>query len=172
MQSHTNILSWQWRSKDNFYVRWNKDFHFKSHEGVSYFIWKTSKWTQRLKFTERRQQPEDSVESFTSDLHQIASKCKFDALVLMDSLQGQFIMGVSDDCLREKLLLHDDNTLAFQVAVDCAKEFESKTGQLGFPTCQITWGQPRTCTRLPSKNHNLLKKLVSDAVQKPFSLVF
>ncbi|MEL6931000.1 MAG: RNase H-like domain-containing protein, partial [Cyanobacteria bacterium J06600_6] len=42
----------------------------------------------------------------------------------MDSLLGQFIAGVSDDRLREKLLLHDDTTLTFQLAVDCAKEFE------------------------------------------------
>ena len=42
----------------------------------------------------------------------------------MDSLLGQFIVGVSDDRPREKLLIHKDNTLTFQVAVDCAEEFE------------------------------------------------
>ena len=42
-----------------------------------YFQPESSKWSERVKFSERRQGKNESVKSFVADLRQIASKCDF-----------------------------------------------------------------------------------------------
>ena len=92
----------------------------------SYFVGTTSKWTHRLKFNERKQKQGESIESFTSDLRQIASSCDFKVSKdpLNESLLGQLIIGVQDYRVREKLLLQDDSKLTFAKAVEIPKEYE------------------------------------------------
>ena len=95
----------------------------------NYFVGYTSKWTHRVRFTERRQKTNESIESYTADLRQIASKCEFSKVTdpFHEALLGQFIVGVRDTRVREKLLLEDDAKLSFQKAVELAKEYERVT---------------------------------------------
>ena len=95
----------------------------------NYFVGITSKWTYRVKFSERRQRINESIESFTADLRQIASKCEFAKVTdpMNEALLGQFIIGVTDVRVREKLLLADDSSLTFKKAVETAKEYERVT---------------------------------------------
>lgn len=91
-----------------------------------YFVGSTSKWTHRLKFNERKQNQNETIEGFASDLRHIASRCDFEAAPdpLGESLLGQFIIGVLDNRIREKLLLKDDSKLTFQETVEIAREYE------------------------------------------------
>ena len=94
-----------------------------------YFVGSLSKWTHRLKFHERKQKKGENIESFTSELRQIASSCEFTQTddPLNEALLGQFIIGVQDNRIREKLLLQDDSKLTFSAALEMAKEYERVT---------------------------------------------
>ena len=111
----------------------------------SYFVRKSSKWAERVKFYRRTQKPSESVEHFTSDLRLLASKCNFTAVAdpVQEALLSQFISGISSSRVREKLILADDSTLTFSDAVRIAKEAEQArvdaeliqmAGRTNFPT--------------------------------------
>ena len=91
-----------------------------------YFGKVTSKWSERVKFSERKQKCSESIESYISDLRQMSSKCNFQSVKdpLKEALLGQFIVGVNNPRVREKLLLEDDAKLDFDKAVQIAKEYE------------------------------------------------
>ena len=91
-----------------------------------YFGKVTSKWSERVKFSERKQRNLESIESYISDLRQMAAKCHFDSVKdpLKEALLGQFIVGIRNHRVREKLLLEDDSKLDFDKAVEIAKEYE------------------------------------------------
>ena len=95
----------------------------------AYFVGSSSKWTHRLKFNERKQKPGESIEKFTADLRQIAASCDFkpSSDPLNEALLGQLIIGITDNRVREKLLLQDDSKLTFATAVETAKEYERVT---------------------------------------------
>ncbi|XP_037558060.1 uncharacterized protein K02A2.6-like [Dermacentor silvarum] len=86
-----------------------------------HFIPCTNVIFERAKFNRRKQEANESVESFITDLHNLADTCEYGSLK-DDLIRDRLVVGLLDLGLSEKLLL--DSKLTLQSAVKIARNSE------------------------------------------------
>ena len=74
-----------------------------------YFVPKKNTIHERARFHERKQNPGESVESFTRNLYELAENCDFKDK--NDQIRDQLVIGILDKELSEKLQLQSELTL-------------------------------------------------------------
>ncbi|XP_047993843.1 uncharacterized protein LOC125241685 isoform X2 [Leguminivora glycinivorella] len=78
-----------------------------------------STMAERFKFRQRTQKSDETVAEYTAELKKLTKDCGFDETSLKDNLRDQFVCGVRNDSIRQKLFTEDNLTFerAFKVAV-------------------------------------------------------
>ena len=82
---------------------------------------------ERYKFNKRIQQQGESFDSFLTDLRQLVKTCEYGDLT-ESLIKDRVVIGIFDDCLRERLLRQKDLTL--KTAAEISRSFELSKVQL------------------------------------------
>ena len=88
----------------------------------NYFIKKRNVIYERTKFNLRVQRPDESVDSFITDLHNLAEFCEYGNLH-DELIRDRIVVGLRDKKLSEKLQM--DYELTLEKAVACARQTEA-----------------------------------------------
>lgn len=83
----------------------------------------------RYRFNSRKQQPNESVDTYVAALRLMIDQCNYTATNLRDSLiRDRIVMGISDETTRARLLQTPDLTL--RSCIDTCRTFEAARAQL------------------------------------------
>ncbi|XP_063371511.1 uncharacterized protein K02A2.6-like [Cydia amplana] len=85
---------------------------------------KPSLLAERFKFRQRVQKRDESIANFVTDLKKLSKDCGFTGDTLKDNLRDQFVCGLSNDDIRQKLFTEDD-TITFDRAYKLAVSMEA-----------------------------------------------
>ena len=83
---------------------------------------------ERYRFNNRNQAPGESIVTYLTELRTNARNCAHDSITADEILRHQFVLGIRNDHVRERLLRLNDLTL--QKAVDTIKAAEQTQQQV------------------------------------------
>lgn len=95
----------------------------------SYFAPRENTIFERFKFNSRKQAPGESVDSFISDLHLLAQKCKFGDLK-EEMIRDRIVVGMTDIRTSENMQLKSDLTLKLATEMARLAERQHKENQV------------------------------------------
>ncbi|XP_063635203.1 uncharacterized protein LOC134805952 [Cydia splendana] len=78
-----------------------------------------STMAERFKFRQRAQRCDETIAEYTAELKKLTKDCDFQEANLKDNLRDQFVCGIRNDSIRQKLFTEDNLTFerAFKMAV-------------------------------------------------------
>ncbi|XP_063626541.1 uncharacterized protein LOC134798130 [Cydia splendana] len=78
-----------------------------------------STMAERFKFRQRIQRSDETIAEYTAELKKLTKDCDFQEASLKDNLRDQFVCGIRNDSIRQKLFTEDNLTFerAFKMAV-------------------------------------------------------
>ncbi|XP_061729439.1 uncharacterized protein LOC133534334 [Cydia pomonella] len=85
---------------------------------------KPSLLAERFKFRQRVQKRDESIANFVTDLKKLSKDCSFAGDSLKENLRDQFVCGLLNDDIRQKLFTEDD-TITFDRAYKLAVSMEA-----------------------------------------------
>ena len=110
----------------------------------------------RYRFNSRKQQPDESVDTYVAALRLMIDQCKYTANNLRDSLiRDRIVMGISDDTTLARLLQTPDLTL--RACIDTCRTFEAARAQL--QSISNPGSEPIWTARTPSRKQETRDRL-------------
>ncbi len=103
----------------------------------NHFIIKRNVIFERVKFNSRKQEADESSESFITALHKLAETCEFGNL-RGELIRDRIVVGINNDRLSEKLQMDKDLTLEKTITLVRQNE------QVRQQQCVLRGGQPQT----------------------------
>jgi hypothetical protein len=115
-----------------------------------HFLGESKEFFERFQFNRRCQESGESIEQYLSELRNKARTCGFCDCMRDKLIMDRFLLGISDDRIRERLISTNDLTLS--KAVDISRAMEAASQQIkvmkpdvteihGIKRQKKTWGQ-------------------------------
>ncbi|XP_077530459.1 uncharacterized protein LOC144142675 isoform X2 [Haemaphysalis longicornis] len=137
--------------------------------------------SERYRFNQRKQEPDETITDFIVAIREIAAQCEFGGF-LQDALRDRLVAGLRTEAIRRRLLAMPDEEASWDRACRVAKEIEAETqedvkyaspknGSAGPSTsgANSPWKRPATSVKVetPRPPNPKVPKTVPPKVTKP-----
>lgn len=93
---------------------------------------------ERFKFRQRLQKHGESIATYVSELKKLSKDCWFTAESLKDNLRDQFVCGLVNDVIRQRLFAEDDDSITFDRAFKMAVAMEAAEANAALVTGAVS----------------------------------
>lgn len=120
-----------------------------------------NKYAERIKFRERRQKECENIQQFAAELKRLSVNCCFSGGTLDENLFEQFLVGLRDEKIKQRLLYCSDRldfakaleeAVAMEITTDAASKMDGKDVH------SVRKEEPRKTKTLHNKNETPKRK--------------